>query len=205
MARNRQHKAIQKSYAIIGEGITEYFYFDGLRNYEKDLLKKYNITLKPDKPKHPDYKDIVNKAKVLIEKEFDVVFCLIDMDYISTDAVRKLSYAKEKAKCIKQYGNSIWFIESNPAFELWLLLHFLYSDRVFRNCEEIVSELKKSGRLENYTKSQDYFIRNELYCQLKNRLDTAMKHSKQLEEKRNNSLAQSYTDIYKVIEELFYR
>lgn len=67
-------KEIRKSYAIIGEGITEFFYFDGFRNVEKDLLKKFNVTLKPDKPKHPDYSDIITKAQSLLAKEFDVVF-----------------------------------------------------------------------------------------------------------------------------------
>lgn len=66
MAREKKIKEIRKSYAIIGEGITEFFYFDGFRNTEKDLLKKYNITLKLDKPKHPDYSDIIAKVKTLL-------------------------------------------------------------------------------------------------------------------------------------------
>ena len=41
MAREKRIKEIRKSYAIIGEGITEFFYFDGFRNVEKDLLKKF--------------------------------------------------------------------------------------------------------------------------------------------------------------------
>ena len=35
MAREKRIKEIRKSYAIIGEGITEFFYFDGFRNVEK--------------------------------------------------------------------------------------------------------------------------------------------------------------------------
>ena len=58
MARMKRMKETRKSYAIIGEGITEFFYFDGLREREKEILKKCNITLKPDKPKHPDYSEI---------------------------------------------------------------------------------------------------------------------------------------------------
>ncbi|MEG2150203.1 MAG: hypothetical protein RRY36_03165 [Bacteroidaceae bacterium] len=74
MTREKRDKETRKSYAIVGEGITEFFYFDGFRNSEKELLKRYNITLKPDKPKHPDYSDIIAKAKSLLTKEFDVVF-----------------------------------------------------------------------------------------------------------------------------------
>lgn len=152
-------KEIRKSYAIIGEGITEFFYFDGFRNVEKDLLKKFNVTLKPDKPKHPDYSDIITKAQSLLAKEFDVVFCLIDMDYINADNVRKQAYDKEKSSCIKAYKNEIYFIESNPAFEFWLLLHFVFTDRQFRNCDEVITELKKNGRLEKYEKTLSIFQR----------------------------------------------
>ena len=96
MAREKRIKEIRKSYAIIGEGITEFFYFDGFRNVEKDLLKKFNVTLKPDKPKHPDYSDIITKAQSLLAKEFDVVFCLIDMDYIKKN-VRNVVFISAKS------------------------------------------------------------------------------------------------------------
>ena len=123
-------------------------------------MKKFNVTLKPDKPKHPDYSDIITKAQSLLAKEFDVVFCLIDMDYINADNVRKQAYDKEKSSCIKAYKNEIYFIESNPAFEFWLLLHFVFTDRQFRNCDEVITELKKNGRLEDVYKRQqcDLFL-----------------------------------------------
>ena len=35
MARMKRMKETRKSYAIIGEGITEFFYFDGLRERER--------------------------------------------------------------------------------------------------------------------------------------------------------------------------
>ena len=199
MAREKKIKEIRKSYAIIGEGITEFFYFDGFRNTEKDLLKKYNITLKPDKPKHPDYSDIM--AKTLLTKEFDVVFCLIDMDYIHADNVRKQAYAKEKSSCIKPYKNAIYFIESNPAFEFWLLLHFVFTDRQFRNCDEVIAELKKNGRLEKYEKSIEYFSKSNLYLQLKDKLESAMNNARSISIDINNPHT-SYSRVFEVFEEL---
>lgn len=53
--------------------------------------------------------------------------------------------------------NEIYFIESNPAFEFWLLLHFVFTDRQFRNCDEVITELKKNGRLEKYEKALSIF------------------------------------------------
>lgn len=201
MAREKKIKEIRKSYAIIGEGITEFFYFDGFRNTEKDLLKKYNITLKPDKPKHPDYSDIIAKAKTLLTKEFDVVFFLIDMDYIHADNVRKQAYAKEKSSCIKTYKNAIYFIESNPAFEFWLLLHFIFTDRQFRNCDEVIAELKKNGRLEKYEKSIEYFSKSNLYLQLKDKLESAMNNARSISIDINNPHT-SYSGVFEVFEEL---
>ena len=201
MAREKRIKEVRKSYAIIGEGITEFFYFDGFRNAEKEFLKKYNITLKPDKPKHPDYSDIIAKAKSLLTKEFDVVFCLIDMDYINADNARKQAYAKEKSSCVKVYKNAIYFVESNPAFEFWLLLHFVFTDRQFRNCDEVIAELKKSGRLEKYEKSIEYFSKNNLYLQLKERLDLAMNNARSISIDTNN-LHTSYSRVFEVFEEL---
>lgn len=100
MAREKRIKEIRKSYAIIGEGITEFFYFDGFRNVEKDLLKKFNVTLKPDKPKHPDYSDIITKAQSLLAKEFDVVFCLISMliMYVNKPMIKRSHHASRHTK-----------------------------------------------------------------------------------------------------------
>ena len=201
MAREKIIKEIRKSYAIIGEGITEFFYFDGFRNVEKDLLKKFNVTLKPDKPKHPDYSDIITKAQSLLAKEFDVVFCLIDMDYINADNVRKQAYDKEKSSCIKAYKNEIYFIESNPAFEFWLLLHFVFTDRQFRNCDEVITELKKNGRLEKYEKNIEYFSKNNLYLQLKEKLESAINHARSISIDINNPHT-SYSRVFEVFEEL---
>ena len=186
MARMKRMKETRKSYAIIGEGITEFFYFDGLREREKEILKKCNITLKPDKPKHPDYSDILTKARSLLAKEYDVVFCLVDMDYINADITRKQAYMKEKATCVKKYRDSIYFIESNPAFEFWLLLHFIFTDRQFRNCNEVIMELKKEGRLENYEKSVEYFSKSNLYFQLRDKLGIAMSNARGLPKDLSN-------------------
>lgn len=201
MAREKRIKEVRKSYAIIGEGVTEFFYFDGFRNAEKELLKKYNISLKPDKPKHPDYSDIIAKAQSLLTKEFDVVFCLIDMDYINADNVRKQAYVKEKSSCIKTYKDAICFVESNPAFEFWLLLHFIFTDRQFRNCDEVIAELKKNGRLEKYEKSIEYFSKNNLYLQLKDRLDSAVNNARSISIDINKPHT-SYSRVFEVFEEL---
>lgn len=159
------------------------------------------LVVKPDKPKHPDYSDIIAKAKSLLTKEFDVVFCLIDMDYINVDTTRKQAYAKEKAACIKAYKNTIYFIENNPAFEFWLILHFIYTDRLFRNYDEVIAELKKERRITDYEKSIEYFSKSSLYSQLREKLETAVSNACGLLGDANNPHTPC-SRVFEVFEEL---
>lgn len=123
------------------------------------------------------------------------------MDYINADNVRKQAYVKEKSSCIKTYKDAICFVESNPAFEFWLLLHFIFTDRQFRNCDEVIAELKKNGRLEKYEKSIEYFTKNNLYLQLKDRLDSAVNNSRSISIDINKPHT-SYSRVFEVFEEL---
>lgn len=103
--------------------------------------------------------------------------------------------------CIKAYKSAIYFVESNPAFEFWLLLHFIYTDRQFRNCDEVIAELVKEGRIENYEKSIEYFSKNNLYAQLREKLETAMSNARGLSGDINN-LHTPYSRVFEVFREL---
>ena len=50
----------KKSVAIIGEGETEWFYFESMR-----ILKRYSYQLKPTFPKHSDWRYIFKQDNVL--------------------------------------------------------------------------------------------------------------------------------------------
>ncbi|MEG1909449.1 MAG: RloB domain-containing protein [Bacteroidales bacterium] len=108
---------------------------------------------------------------------------------------------KEKAACIKLHKNSICFIESNPAFEFWLLLHFMYTDRQFCNCDEVITELKKNGRIENYEKSIEYFTKNNLYIQLRSKLEIAINNATKKTLNLEN-LHTPYSRVFEVFKEL---
>ncbi|MEG1685552.1 MAG: RloB domain-containing protein [Bacteroides sp.] len=123
------------------------------------------------------------------------------MDYINADIARKQAYVKEKTKCIKTYKNTIYFVESNPAFEFWLLLHFIYTDRQFRNCDEVIAELQKEGRIESYEKNIAYFSKNNLYTQLREKLEIAISNARGLSSDINNPHT-PYSNVFEVFEEL---
>ncbi|HPO15252.1 MAG TPA: RloB family protein [Candidatus Hydrogenedentes bacterium] len=82
--------------------------------------------------------------KNLGQGQFDQVWCVIDHDQH-----QKLSEAKDKAK-----ANTINIALSVPCFELWYLLHFVYTTRSFRNYAELVKVLKSHLRKREYDKSR---------------------------------------------------
>ena len=48
-------------------------------------------------------------------------------------------------------------IYSNPCFEFWYLLHFTNYTGYLENCEAVIVQLDKPGRLEKYKKSKEVF------------------------------------------------
>ena len=81
------------------------------------------------------------------------------------------------------------------------LLHFVFTDRQFRNCDEVITELKKNGRLEKYEKNIEYFSKNNLYLQLKEKLESAINHARSISIDINNPHT-SYSRVFEVFEEL---
>ena len=91
-------------------------------------------------------------------------------------------------------------IVSVPCVELWFLLHYEYSTAVI-NSNDVIERLKKY-----YPK---YEKNCNIYSEIKDRVDIAIKNSKKLEryQKQNNKKLQSvdanpYTEMYKLVEEL---
>ncbi len=163
MARHFKAKKLYPAIAVIGEGITEHIYFSQLKRYEK--LK---FTLKPDLPKYSSAKSIVAKAVELIEKEYDHVFCLFDMDEINRDRALREEYAALKRE---YHGGNITFIENNPCTEFWFLLHYRQTTREFDNYNQLERSLKKY--IPDYEKTEKYLVSKDIYHHLKPGQETA--------------------------------
>jgi hypothetical protein len=69
---------------ILGEGPTEFFYFNSLREVYKGL------TIKPDYPKHTTIRDLEAKISEGVEMGFSHIFCIIDMDTKDKEPGRSL-------------------------------------------------------------------------------------------------------------------
>ena len=197
MARRIVNKRERKiKYAIIGEGITEWHYFNGMKRFEC-----LNYDIKPELPKHSNLDSIKNKALELKKKGYDKVFCVIDFDVIIDDS-RKL---QKIIKYQKQYKAIIW-LETMPCIEYWFLLHFLstYSSRIYLNFKEVKVELIK--HIKNYDKSNDFFKKNSLYEILSSngKKDIALCNGRKslIEKRKSDNPYYSYTKMQEIFKEL---
>lgn len=203
MARKTKNKPTPIIIAIVGEGITEWHYFNDLKQTEK-----YKFQVKPELPKHSDVEAIVKKAIELREKGFDKIFCLFDMDRILLDQTENAKYLKFRQKLHNKKPKNkgkIIFYNTMPCIEYWFLLHFTqYSAKIYQNYTSLKPTLLKF--LQGYDKSDKYFKRTKIYQTLKKdgNLELAIENAtKLLEEiKNNDNELFPYTEIHILLNEL---
>ena len=182
---------------IVCEGQkTEPIYFKKLREYFH--LNPVNVVI-ADKKSGLDPKRLVEYAIEEFNKsrDFDHVYCVFDRDKHPSfdEALDKIHSTKLKKKA------TIHPITSTPCFELWLLLHFEYTTRPFcsagddSNCALVVSELKNCIPYEKGNPN--------IFSKVSNKLDTAIKNAKRLEEYHETSGSNNpSTNVYLLVEYL---
>jgi hypothetical protein len=133
MSRNIKSRVAKETVAIVGDGQTERIYFADVRDTDRPA----NLSIFPDYPrKLGSYQGVLERALTL-KADYDKVFALIDMDKIIQDN-RMAAYQQDKANA---EASGVIVLENNPCFEIWLLLHFVYTGRLFNSCAEVVAEL----------------------------------------------------------------
>lgn len=94
------------------------------------------------------------RMKRTLEPAYDEIWCVIDVDQ-HPNLNRAISDAA-------QSGMSVAL--SHPCFEYWLLLHFVDTNRGFRECSEVIRELR--GHISDYTKGRanlnEFLARTEI-------------------------------------------
>ena len=114
-------RIVTKSIAIIGEGETEWFYFDSLR-----IACRYPFKVAPDFPQHSDINHILKLIESYLNKQYDYIVCLFDMDRLYKYSSEMQLYQRAKKEYgKKKYVGKVMFVETNPCTEFWFLLHFL--------------------------------------------------------------------------------
>lgn len=111
------------------------------------------------------------------EKKYNRVYCIFDKDRHPT-----YSEALQKIRTVRLgKGDSIYGITSVPCFEVWILLHFVYTTKSFGStgasgsiCAAVIKDLKR--HLPTYGKGDV-----GLFSSLLERLPQAIVHANQLE------------------------
>lgn len=178
MARNLKTQPRRETVAIVGDGQTERIYFADV----KDTDRPENLSIFPDYPRRiGSYIGVLKRATELVDKDFDRIYALIDMDKVIQDN-QLAAYQQAKAQASDR---DIVVLENNPCFEFWLLLHFIHTGKLFQNCGEVEFEIKKAGRIPSYNKSKKFQVEARLYANYKVQLlASGVPNARLLENKR---------------------
>lgn len=138
--------------------------------------------------------DLLKSAKQeeLDLKDGDMLACFIDVDF-KNGRDQELRAAMKLAR-----QNNVSVFLSNPCFEIWYLLHFRYSTKLYGSNEEVIKEL--GSYISDYSKSKD------VYDVIENKIDQALLNTKRLEsyhlENGTNDRLKKLpsTEAYKLIE-----
>lgn len=178
---------------------------------EGDTEKRYLVTMFTDRYKglraqfKPKIKGSIEHIlegflQELYEPETKALkglFLVLDMDTLYTQG--KIPIYKQIKKKLEAVGDSKFsIIESRPCIEYWFLLHFVFQDKLFVNCDSVLKELKKKDRLPDYDKHGKYT--KDLYEKLKKDIDAAIKNSLSvLGKPRQPDEQYSYTHMHDMI------
>jgi hypothetical protein len=165
-------------------GKTEPNYLDRLRAVRR--LSNANIRITP-----ADGTDPLSVVK-FAEKEsalgdYDRVFCIFDRDEHATydPALQRVA----------RLGKKFTAITSWPCFEIWLLLHFVYSDAP-RSRDAAYAEIRR--HYPSYSKGS-----KNVFDDLLERLDQAVQHAKRLaRENISNGSSNPATSMHELVEYL---
>lgn len=161
MARSKKGLQTRYSVAIVGDGETERIYFDNVR----DADRPSNLKIFPDAPrKIGTYKGVLARAEELKDDGYDRVYALIDMDKVISDR-QQAAYQTAKSTSI---AKGVIILENNPCFEVWLLMLFRYTTKLFKDCDSVGAALKE--HIPSYNKSEKFIIRAKLYERFKDQI-----------------------------------
>ena len=185
----------KKSIAIIGEGETEWFYFESLR-----IARRYPFKVAPDLPQHSDIQHIAKLASDYVRRQYDYVVCLVDMDRLLAHPAEMQTYRKLKAESHR----SVMWVETNPCTELWFLLHFLpgLTTHHYADQDEVIAQLRRY--MPGYEKTKRYLAKADIYnylCQHGD-LARASQNAEQLCRlaRQTRDAALAYSQIHKVLQ-----
>ncbi|MDR2237739.1 MAG: RloB family protein [Chryseobacterium sp.] len=170
----------RKTFAIVGDGDCEKWYFQLLKDKEKLTIDiQPQLLIKASLKKQYEY---VNE----LAKTYDRVFWIVDYDVIDRETRERKKGEEKRSEEFARYYHELSKIKNveilvvNTCFEYWLLLHFKYSKKNYKDCDETGKDLKKEFTA--YEKTEKFYKKNnsDIYTVLKPSLSTAVTNGKKL-------------------------
>lgn len=177
---------------IIGEGLTEQYYFSHLRS-----LYNFNYTIKPYFFGTTSLKDIDRKAGEVITGG-GVAVCVFDSDVSERNENEKKKLEQLRKKYEKE--KNIIFCDSLPSIEFWFLLHYCNTNRHFKDSKSVEKGLRKF--IVQYEKKKVFLEKEKWVVDLcaEEKMELAQQRAKLFSKEKG-----SYSNIYKVFEQITLR
>lgn len=148
--RRRSFKEPKPGLYIVGEGITEKFYFDHLKS-----IFGYRCIIRPRFFSKTCISKLEHEINMLLRGDISII-CVFDADVSKRDVKENLKLQKLKNKYKK--NKNVIICDSMPSIEYWFLLHYKDTCPSFTKSSEAERDLIKY--IPNYEKSID-FLQNE--------------------------------------------
>jgi hypothetical protein len=188
--RKQKKRKIKPGIHIIGEGITEQYYFSHIKR-----LLGLNCIVKPHFFGNTCIGKMEKKIEELIRDDIHVI-CVFDCDV----SVRNKKEWERLNRLMNLYKNdeNVIFCDSLPSIEYWFLLHYENTNRSFKDAKAVEDVLKKY--IPDYEKTTQFLEKEKWVCDLcaDEKFDLAMKRAQSF-----SSDSGSYTNIYKAF--LFFK
>ena len=169
---------VKQTTLVLGEGITEFFFLDSLKDEYRELRQ-----VKPGCPRNSSLEDLEAEIEKAI-RDYNRVFCIIDMDnkhegkdrqkYLALKNKYHKQTFKDDKKGIDCY---VQFFETDRCTELFFLYYFKYTTKKFGSYDAVEKELK--GFCE-YEKRIKFFRSHPLHPYFKKKggnFEKAIKHA----------------------------
>ena len=190
MARKiKERKLKSPTITIIGEGMTERYYFTHLKR-----LNGYNYVCKPRNFTEQSFDEMQKQIdRVLVDN--GVAVCVFDLDVTRTKAADK---AKYKGMVRKYSANpSVILCESMPSIEFWFLLHYLNTNRYFSTSDDVITVLRKY--IPDFSKRQT-FLSQEKWVEI---MSSDNKLHKAIARTRTHGLdGESFSNLHLLFQQL---
>jgi hypothetical protein len=191
---------------IIGEGPTEFYYLNSLKD-EFRILQH----IKPDSPKNTSLRELQRSIESSIQMGYSQVFCLIDMDTKKKDAKSMAEYQRLKNKyhnahIVKKRSGidcQIRFYETERCTELFFIYYFKYTTQKFHTSEDVEVLLNK---ICGYEKTLKFFRGHPLHQffekQGGNFVNAIANANRSLVDVRNGNRDYTYSEIGSMFNDL---